>query len=339
MRAGGRTRAGAVVTVYDSFADVRSPSICVEVPSVTPGRLVVKLEGFNPSGSIKMKSAARMFEDALRAGRVDADSVLIESTSGNLGLALATIAASHGLSFVCVTDPRCNDRTLAALRALGAEVVVVDEPDGSGGFLGTRIDYVRRRCAEDPRLVWMDQYANPGNWQAHRDTTAAEILLDVPDLDVLFVGAGTCGTLRGCSDLLRREAPHVTLVGVDSIGSVIFGGAGGVRHIPGLGASIVPAHFSAGLVDDTVMVHESETVAMCRRLAEGGLLLGGSSGTVLAGAAAWLAEHDPRGTRVAVAISPDFGDRYLDSVYDDAWVAARFPSRSSREDARQRGAA
>jgi len=326
------------MTLYSSVSDARVTSVTVET-DVAPGRLVIKLEGFNSTGSIKMKTAERMFNNALLAGTIGADTVLIESSSGNLGLALATIAASRGLRFVCVTDPRCNERTLAELLALGADVVIVDQPDESGGFLQSRIDYVRRRCTEDDRLVWFNQYANDGNWEAHRDTTAPELLQDVPELDVLFIGAGTCGTLRGCSEYFRRVAPHVTLVGVDSVGSVIFGGPGGTRHIPGLGASIVPAHYRPDLIDDQVMVPETASILMCRQLAERGLLLGGSSGTVVAGAVEWLERHDPNGTMTAAAISADFGDKYLETIYNDAWVDTRFPHLLADTQTRTVGAA
>jgi 2,3-diaminopropionate biosynthesis protein SbnA len=287
----------------------------------TVGReLLLKCEGFNFAGSIKLRSAAWLVTAAEQAGRLHGDSVLIESSSGNLGLAVGVIAASRGLRFVCVTDPRCSPDTVSLMRALGVEVVVVSEPDPVGGFLKSRLDHVRSRCAADARYVWLDQYANPANWRAHHDLTAAVIATDHPDLDVLFVGAGTGGTVMGCARYFQAAGGRTKVVAVDAAGSVSFGGRPGTRLIPGLGTGVRPPLIDPSLVDDVVHVTEVDTVRCCRALARRGLLLGGSSGTVISGAMSWLSAHDPGERMSAVAVSPDLGDRYAHTVYDDEWV-------------------
>jgi cysteine synthase len=199
------------------------------------------MRGFNFAGSVKLKAAAEMVEAACRAGVLTPDSVLVESSSGNLGVALSMIAASRGFRFVCVTDSRCNLSTRLLMEALGSEVRIITEPDPYGGFLGARLDYVRALCASDDRYVWLNQYTNLGNWQAHYRTTAPAIARQFPQLDVLFVGAGTTGTLMGCARWFQDWHRPVRIVAVDSFGSVSFGGRPGRRMIPGPGLDRPPA--------------------------------------------------------------------------------------------------
>jgi cysteine synthase len=189
-------------------------------------------------------------EGAERDGRLTPKSVLVESSSGNLGVALSMIAASKGYRFLCVTDSRCNLLTRLLMEALGSQVHVITEPDAKTGFLGARLSYLRELCLSDDRYVWLDQYTNPGNWMAHYRTTAPAIARQFPRLDVLFVGAGTTGTLMGCARWFREWHRPVRVVAVDSVGSVTFGGAPGRRMIPGLGMGVRPPLLDESLVDE-----------------------------------------------------------------------------------------
>jgi len=281
--------------------------------------LFLKCEGFNFAGSIKLKAATEMVEAAERDGVLTPRSILVESSSGNLGVALSMIAASKGYGFLCVTDSRCNLSTKRLMQALGAEVHVITEPDGVGGFLAARINYVRALCASDDRYVWPNQYANPQNWKAHYRKTAPAIARQFPQLDVLFVGAGTCGTLMGCARYFRECDRPVRVVAVDTVGSVTFGGPPGRRMIPGLGMSVRPPMLDESHVDEVVRVEEADTIRACHRLAGKGFLFGGSTGTVVSGAMDWLSLHGSQDL-TAVAIAPDFGERYLDTVYHTSWV-------------------
>ncbi|QIB48597.1 2,3-diaminopropionate biosynthesis protein SbnA [Streptomyces aureoverticillatus] len=287
----------------------------------------LKLEGLNPAGSIKLKSAVGMVEDAERDGRLGPGRRLIESSSGSLGIALAIIAAGKGYSFTCVTDPNASAQSVATIKALGAEAVRVEERDPNGGFLGTRIAYVRDRLAADPLLVWLNQYANPANPAAHASTTAASVLRNIGRVDQLFVGAGTTGTLMGCVGHFRVHSPRTKIIAVDTVGSVTFGDSPRPRRIPGLGTSRRPEICVPESVDEVIHVAEDDAVRMCRRIArDRGLLTGGSTGSVLA-ALARSAPSIPSGSRV-VALSPDMGDRYLQTVYHDDWVHAAFGDRA-----------
>jgi N-(2-amino-2-carboxyethyl)-L-glutamate synthase len=306
-----------VISVPQAFNE---EELYIDLRSIFGHSLFLKCEGFNFAGSIKLKAANEMVEAAERDGVLTPGwSILIESSSGNLGVALSMIAASKGYRFLCVTDVRCNMSTRLLMEALGSKVHVITEPDANGGLLGARVAYVRALCASDDRYVWLNQYTNPHNWKAHYRTTAPAIARQFPRLDVLFVGAGTTGTLMGCARYFREWHRPVRIVAVAAVGSVTFGGAPGRRMIPGLGMSIRPPLLDESYVDEVVRVEEADTVRACHRLGRRGFLFGGSTGTVVSGAMSWLAEHDARDL-TAVAIAPDLGERYLDTVYQTNWL-------------------
>ena len=307
------------VTIISTPQGFNEDELYVDLEPLFGRSLFLKCEGFNFAGSIKLKAATEMVEAAERDGALTPGSVLVESSSGNLGVALSMIAASKGYGFLCVTDSRCNLSTRHMMQAFGSQVHVITEADLVGGFLGARINYVQALCASDDRYVWLNQYRNPQNWKAHFRKTAPAIARQFPQLDVLFVGAGTCGTLMGCARYFQEWHRPVRVVAVDSVGSVTFGGPAGRRMIPGLGTSVPPPMLDVSDVDDVVRVEEADTIRACHRLAGKGFLFGGSTGTVISGALSWLSLHGS-GELTAVAIAPDLGERYLDTVYHTNWV-------------------
>jgi N-(2-amino-2-carboxyethyl)-L-glutamate synthase len=331
-----RQRRGSAAGAYEQGDALRSARIINSPLEADNGGLFLrlhdfatadvylKLEGLNPAGSVKLRPAISMItrleeQGRLRPGR----NHVVESSSGNLGIALALVCKVKGYAFTCVTDPNVNPWSVKVMQAYGASIVVVRERDDEGGYLGTRIDTIRRMLKADPHLVWTNQYANEANAGAHYAVTAREIHQAFPHLDYLFVGAGTTGTLVGCARYFARHSPGTKVIAVDTVGSVTFGGPAGPRHIPGLGASRRPEIADLHGPDTIVHVPERNTVRTCKRLLDShGLLAGGSTGTVLS-----AVEHYafPAGS-VVVAISPDLGDRYVDTLYDPAWVDARFPA-------------
>ncbi len=328
-----RSRSGVLSVIANHVYELVTDDVFLRLTDLLPAcEIFVKIEGFNPAGSIKLKPAVALIEDAEAKGLLRPGGRVIESSSGNFGIALSVVCASKGYRFTCVTDPNAAEYSTAMMRALGADVVVVDQRDANGGFLGSRIAYLNRRLAEDPGLVWPNQYANPANPRVHWTRTAASILRELGPVDFLFVGAGTTGTLVGCAGYFRRFSPQTTVIAVDTVGSVTFGNPAGPRFIPGLGTSRVPEICRTDELDEIVLVAEADAVAMCRTLAtRHGLLAGGSTGSVLAAVVARCAGI-PAGARIAT-IAPDMGDKYLPTVYDDAWGAARFSSspRPSRQ--------
>ncbi|MFD0530448.1 pyridoxal-phosphate dependent enzyme [Kitasatospora arboriphila] len=303
--------------IFDSdvYIDLRQPSASTSTSSAR--------DSTSPS-SVKLRAAVSMVSAGMHQGFIGRGSTLIESSSGNLGVALSVVAAANSLRFVCVTDPKCNPSALKLMRAYGSEVVVVDRPDAGGNYLTARKAKVQELCARNSDWVWLNQYENPANWLAHYENTAPLIAKQFPGLDVLFVGAGTGGTLSGCVRYFRENHPDVRIVAIDSVGSVNFGMPPGSRHIPGLGASEPMPLITPDLATDVVRVREADTVRMCRSLAARGFLLGGSTGTVVSGAREWLRRNDPGQCLTAVAISADLGERYIDTVYDDTWTTDHY---------------
>ncbi len=313
------------MTIVSTPYSFREEQLFVDLQPIFGQSLFLKPEAFNFAGSVKLKAAMGMVEGAEKDGDLKPGSALVESSSGNLGVALSMIAASKGYDFVCVTDTRCNRSTRRYMEALGTRVHTITQaaPDADGGLLGARINYVRTLCASDERYVWLNQYSNSRNWNSHFRTTGPEITSEFPQLDVLFVGAGTTGTLMGCARYLREWHRPVHVVAVDSVGSVSFGGEAARRMIPGLGGSIRPPLLDESYVDEVVLVEEADTIRTCHRLAEHGFLFGGSTGTVVFGAINWLKQRNANEV-TAVAIAPDLGERYVDTIYHSEWVQEHF---------------
>ena len=280
--------------------------------------LFLKCEGLNFAGSIKMKAALAMVEAAERSGRLRPGSVLVESSSGNLGVALSMIAASKGYGFVCVTDVRCNPASGRMMEALGARVHVIREPDPKGGFLGARIGYVRALCASASRYVWLDQYSSPDNWGAHFRTTAPAIAEEFPELDVVFVGRGHDGHADGLRPLLPAVAP------ARARRRRRHRGLGDLRWCiraeddPRPGHGRAPAQLDEEFVDDVVLVDEEDTSPDVPQHGAPRVPLRRLDRHGCEWRTTWLAAYGPRLT--AVAIAPDLGERYLDTVYHDGWV-------------------
>jgi len=309
-------------SMYENISDIVHDQAFLKVSGLGQP-FFLKMESLNPAGSIKLKTAVGLIDDLQGRGLITADTRLIESSSGNLGVALAMICAERGISFTCVVDPNSSDHNIRMMRCYGADVIQVDEPDANGGFLGTRIALIRSMLGTDPRLVWLNQYENAANPRVHARTTARSIAQRFGHVDYLFIGAGTTGTLMGCVQYFQKHHPTTTIIAVDSVGSVTFDTPPSRRFIPGLGTSQRPPIFSAEGIDYLEMVPEARTVAMCRLLARHkGLLVGGSTATVICAVHAWRERIEPGS--VVVALSPDWGERYLDTLYDDQWVEQRF---------------
>ncbi|WP_025273295.1 2,3-diaminopropionate biosynthesis protein SbnA [Haloglycomyces albus] len=316
--------------LYNDVSEIITDDIFVNLKDFLPQRQVfLKLEGLNPSGSIKAKAAASLLEDAEKSGRLGPGKKIIESSSGNLGIALSTACAAKGYPLTIVTDANVQESALRTMRALGTRLTIIERPDSTGGFLHQRIDYIHRSLNDDPDLVWLNQYSNPANVWAHTATTAHAVDNELGPIDALFVGTGTSGTLMGCLEFRRTHRRRHTIVAVDSEGSVTFGGPPKRRYIPGLGASRKPEIYSEAESFDKVLIPEADTIAECHRLARTyGLLAGGSTGTVLA-AIRKYGRRFPPGARIA-SISPDMGEKYLPTVYSHEWLS-RHPDLIDKE--------
>ena len=283
----------------------------------------VKLEGLNTAGSVKLKTAIALVDSLEELHGLQPGGWVIESSSGSLGIALSAVCARRGYKLTIVTDLNANARSIAHMRALGAEVEIVQSLDTAGGFLGTRLARVRELVEMPGGPLWTNQYENVANPEVHSKKTYRAIVEELGDPDYLFVGAGTTGTLMGVSRAVMKRGSCTKVCAIDSTGSVTFGGAPSRRYIPGLGASVKPPIFDEKFPLKRYYIDEIDTVRQCRRIAQvEGFLPGGSTGTVLAAFDA-LRDKIPEGSRVVI-IAPDLGERYLDGVYNDDWVMENF---------------
>lgn len=287
-------------------------------------RLFAKLEAFNPGGSIKDRPALKIIETALGRGDIAPGGTIIESSSGNMGIGLAQACRYYGMRLVCVVDTKTTAQNISILKAYGAEIDLVSNPDpATGEFLQARINRVQSLLQSIPNSFWPDQYSNIQNAIAH-EQTMHEIATELDDkVDYLFCSTSTCGTIRGCATYARNHKLQTKVLAVDAMGSVLFSDKPAKRLIPGHGAAVVPKLLRRDLIDGVIHVSDLECVVGCRRLVrEEAILAGGSSGAVI------MAIERMRDTIAAgatcVAIFPDRGERYLDTIYSDGWVEQHF---------------
>ena len=287
-------------------------------------RLYAKLEALNPGGSMKDRPALTILSEALASGEISRDTVVIESSSGNMGIGLAQACTCLGLKFICVVDPKTTAQNIRLLEAYGANVDRITEPDPeTGEFLAARLKRVRVLLASIPNSFWPNQYANTNNARAHHETMREIVTALDGKVDLVVCATSTCGTLRGCVEYVRREKLRTRVAAVDAVGSVIFGTPAAKRLLPGHGAGVRPPLFQDDLADHVVHVTDLECVTGCRLLARReAILAGGSSGAVIM--AVDRLKQQVHDGAACVVVLPDRGERYLDTVYSDEWVEDHF---------------
>ncbi|OKI50898.1 2,3-diaminopropionate biosynthesis protein SbnA [Micromonospora sp. CB01531] len=325
MTSGNRDRNGLMRHV-ESLAAAMMPTPLVPLADERLD-LYAKLEFSNFSGSAKDRSALWILRQAILREQVTRKSVLVESSSGNFAIALASLCASLGLEFVPVIDSNVNRSTENFLRALSSRVERVHDIDDTGGFLKSRLRRVQDLRAELPDSYWPNQYANTDGADAHYRFTASELCDALDRITHVFVGVGTAGTIAGLSRRLKKTDPRVRVIAVDVEGSVIFGGTPGRRRIPGIGSSIIPPLLQHALIDETLLVSEYASIVGCIQLWQRhGIFAGGSSGSVYAAVQRYFAGY--RGPRPRVVfLCADRGNAYADTVFNPQWVAETYPER------------
>ncbi|WP_328690126.1 PLP-dependent cysteine synthase family protein [Streptomyces phaeochromogenes] len=294
-----------------------TPVLWIDAPFAPPGRgFHAKLEGTNPGG-IKDRPALHMVREARRRGDLVPGAPVVESSSGTLGLGLTLAGLTYGHPVTVVTDPGMEPSMVRLLTAHGAHVDQVAAPHPEGGWQQARRERVAELLARTPDAYCPDQYRNPDNVAAYRPL-AAELIAQLGRVDVLVAAVGTGGHSAGTASVLRESFPGLRLIGVDSVGSAIFGQPAGPRLMRGLGSSIHPANVDYDAFAEVHWVAPAEAVWACRQLARRHYASGGWSVGAVALVAGWAARTYPPGTRIA-AIFPDGPHRYLETVYNDAW--------------------
>jgi cysteine synthase A len=278
--------------------------------------VVAKLESFNPGGSVKDRIGVSMIESAEKEGRINEDTVIIEPTSGNTGIALAWVCAVKGYRCILVMPETMSIERRKLLKALGAELILTP---GEKGMKGA-IEEAERLASLHPNYFIPYQFKNPSNPEIHRRTTAEEIWRDTNgEIDILVSGVGTGGTLTGVAEVIKERKPSFKAIAVEPADSpVLSGGKPGLHKIQGIGAGFIPEVLNLDIIDEIITVTNEDAINTSRRLAkEEGLIVGISSGAA-AYAAIQIAKREENIGKLIVVILPDTGERYLSSgIYED----------------------
>lgn len=283
-----------------------------------------KLEFLNPAGSIKDRPATQMLLRALDAGKINCDTTIVESSSGNLAIGLAQACTYLGLKLICVMDVKSTVANRRIVEAYGGIVDYVDVPDKeTGEFLQARVKRVQELLDKIPNSFNCNQYANTDNSFAHHKTMDEIAAALDQCVDYLFCATSSCGCMRGCAEYIEQQKLKTKIVAVDAKGSVIFGDEPKKRLIPGHGASRVPELFKSYYASKHVLVSDLDCVIGCRRLLNReAIFAGGSSGAILS-ALLKIQEQIHTGANCVVILC-DRGERYLDTIYSDSWVQEHF---------------
>ena len=277
-----------------------------------PAQVAAKLEFFNPAHSVKDRIGVAMIDAAQEAGLIGPDTVVVEPTSGNTGIALAMVCAARGIKIVLTMPETMSLERRALLRGYGAELILTPGPEGMGGAIAKATEL----AASDPKYFMPQQFMNEANPEIHRRTTAEEIWRDTDgEVDIFIAGVGTGGTITGVGQVLKERKPGVQVIAVEPAASpVLSGGQKGPHPIQGIGAGFVPAILDTDVYDEVIGVPADEAMAMARRAAtEEGLLVGISSGAAL-WAAREVAQRPENAGKLIVVIVPSFGERYLSTA-------------------------
>lgn len=282
--------------------------------------VLLKLEYYNPGGSLKDRIAFGMVEDAERNGRLKSGMTIIESSSGNTAIGLSIIGAIRGYKVVCICDRFVPFTKKLKLHSYGAHVVFLPQTPEGMDTVELRIEIAKKMAEKIPNSMTLLQYDNLANRETHYRATGQEIWRDTEGtLDACIVAVGTCGTISGVGKALKEKNRNIKIIGVEPRGSIIFGGTDAPYLVQGGGLSFIPKNLMRHVIDEGVKVSDQEAFETARLLAkEEGIMVGGSAGSVVF-VALRLAKKLGKGKRI-VAIVPDSGDRYLDTFYSDEWL-------------------
>lgn len=277
-----------------------------------------KIEGSNLFGSVKDRAARCLMENAYNDGIIKNDTVIIESSSGNFGIALAGMCKIKGNPFICVVDPNITEVNRKIIKLLGSEIIIASKSDENGSYIQDRIQIVKDYIKKHRNTYWTNQYENEYVWKAYF-SLGEELCNELKRIDYVFVAVSTCGTLAGISQKIKEQFPNCKIIAVDIAGSQIFEQSKRKKHISGIGTGFIPQNLVYAKYDDYMIIEETAAVSECRNLLSRGIVVGASSGAVAHAIQSYMAYSDDLETKKIVGIFPDRGERYLDTIYDKEW--------------------
>lgn len=286
--------------------------------------IYLKYEGANSFGSSKDRSPKYVLRKLLEQGTINKDTTIIESSSGNMGIALAATCKKMGFRFICIIDPHISPINEFLIKSYGAETIKVTEADANNSYLKTRLKTVQNLLSEIPNSYWFNQYGNPLVCEAYEEI-GREMVRDLKDVEYVFVAVSSAGTIGGISKAVKEFNPNIKVIAVDVEGSKVFDPeTTKKRYLSGIGSSIQSDNLARAIYDEIVIVDEAEGVKCCYELLNNHLIFaGGSSGCTYSAIKRYVKEHNLKNAKI-IGLLNDRGDRYFKTVYDTNWVKEKF---------------
>ena len=307
------------MTIFDTIGN--TPTFKIEDAK---NNIYLKYEGANAFGSSKDRAAKYVLSKLYKENKINKETTIIESSSGNMGIALAAMCKHLGNKFICLIDPHISPVNEFLIKSMGAETIKVTEADSNNSYLKTRLKKVHELLETIPNIYWFNQYGNPLICEAYEEI-GREILRDVKDVDYVFIAVSSGGTIGGISKAIKEINPKVKIIAVDVLGSKVFDeNTTKKRFLSGIGSSIHSDNVNRAKIDDIILVDEKDGVKCCQELLKKHLIFaGGSSGCTFAAINKYINDNHLEGATI-VGLLNDRGDRYVKTVYSPEWVKERF---------------
>ena len=309
------------MTIFDKIGN--TPLLKIENDK---NSIYLKYEGTNSFGSSKDRAASYVLNKLYKEAKINKDTTIIESSSGNMGIALAAMCKKMGNKFICVIDPHISPINEYLIRAMEAEIIKVTEVDKNNSYLKTRLSVVKELMENIPNSYWFNQYANPLVCEAYEEI-GNEMIRDLKDVQYVFIAVSSAGTIGGISKALKKFNPKIKIIAVDVIGSKVFDkNTTKKRFLSGIGSSIQSENLNRAIIDEVMLIDEKNGIESCYELLKKHFIFaGGSSGCVYQAIKEYINKYNLENAKI-IGLLNDRGDRYFKSIYSEKWVKDNFES-------------